>query len=110
MEVGLQTGYCLKMVNFFRIKIRSYLQHYFIIFWASEAVVLFWLYQQSRIKLIKIASVLVTVLMLISLLMDWSQIYFIDNKLVTIIANKGFTTSIVAACSLFIYFLLLKKE
>ncbi len=80
------------------------------LFWSAEAVVLFWLFQQSRIKLIKIASVLVSVLMLISLLMDWSQLYFSGKILLPVIANKGFITSLVSAAALFIYFLLMKKE
>jgi len=80
------------------------------LFWSAEAVVLFWLFQQSRIKLIKIASVLVSVLMLISLLMDWSQLYFSGKTLLPVIANKGFITSLASAAALFIYFLLMRKE
>ncbi len=80
------------------------------LFWSAEAVVLFWLFQQSRIKLIKIASVLVSFLMLISLLMDWSQIYFSGKDLLPIVANKGFITSLVSAAAFYIYFLLMRKE
>ncbi|MGC4035249.1 MAG: DUF2339 domain-containing protein [Chitinophagaceae bacterium] len=85
--------------------------NYITLFWSAEAVVLFWLFQQSRIKLIKLASALVTLLTIISLLMDWSQIYFSNtNSSLPIIANKGFITTIVVALSLFIHYSLMKKE
>jgi hypothetical protein len=45
------------------------------LFWAAEGVVLFWLYQRSRITLLKIASPLIILLMFISLFMDWFQLY-----------------------------------
>jgi uncharacterized membrane protein len=85
--------------------------NYITLFWAAESVVLFWLFQQSRIKLIKIASALVTILTLVSLLMDWSQIYLpFKEETLAVIANKGFITSLVVAGSLFIHYVLLKKE
>ncbi|WP_276503764.1 DUF2339 domain-containing protein [Terrimonas pollutisoli] len=80
------------------------------LFWAAEAVVLFWLYQRSRISLIKIASLAVTLLMFISLLMDWSQVYSASRVQIPIITNKGFTTAIVAAAALLVYYLLMRKE
>ncbi|HKZ64735.1 MAG TPA: DUF2339 domain-containing protein [Chitinophagaceae bacterium] len=80
------------------------------LFWAAECVVLFWLYQRSRISLIKIASLAVTLLMFISLLMDWSQVYFSSQIQIPVIANKGFATTIAAAAALFIYYLLMRKE
>jgi uncharacterized membrane protein len=85
--------------------------NYITLFWAAESVVLFWLFQQSRILLIKIASAIVAILMLTSLLMDWSQIYFSANKApLSIIFNKGYVTSFVVACSLFVYHRLMKRE
>jgi len=80
------------------------------LFWAAEAVVLFWLYQQSRITLVKIASLCITLLTLVSLIMDWSAIYFLNDQVLPIIINKGFVTTIVVATSLFIYYLLMRKE
>lgn len=80
------------------------------LFWAAESVVLFWLYQRSRILLVKIASLAVALLMLTSLLMDWSQVYFISRVQIPVIANKGFTTTIVAAAALLAYYLLMRKE
>src|SRR6266487_759841 len=49
--------------------------NYITLFWAAEMVLLFWLYQKSFIPLLKIASAIITLLTLISLLMDWSQVY-----------------------------------
>jgi len=80
------------------------------LFWSAEMLVLFWLYQQSRIRLIKIASALIAIMMVISLLMDWSQIYYSGKNIIPILANSGFITSLVSAISLFIYHRLMKKE
>ncbi|MEP7376663.1 MAG: DUF2339 domain-containing protein [Chitinophagaceae bacterium] len=80
------------------------------LFWAAEAVVLFWLYQRSRIILLKIASPLIVLLMFISLLMDWSQLYSNIQYLITIIANKGFITTLISGVSLLIYYNMMRKE
>ena len=64
------------------------------LFWATEMVLLFWLYQKSFIKLLKIASAIITILTLISLMMDWAQVYMFSNKPLPVIINKGFITTI----------------
>jgi uncharacterized membrane protein len=79
------------------------------LFWAAEAVVLFWLFQRSRIILIKIFSLLVLAVMFVSLLMDWEQVYFYGNSL-PVILNRGFVTDIVVASSLFLFYGLMRKE
>ena len=84
--------------------------HYITLFWAAETVVLLWLYQKSFIKLIKIASLLVTALMVISLWMDWVEMYLIGNAPMPILFNKGFVTSIFAAICLLVNYILLRKE
>ena len=85
--------------------------NYITLFWAAEAVLLFWLSQKSGIRLMKLGSVIVMSLMIISLLMDWNQIYYgyLENKL-NIILNKGYITSIIALVSVTITYFLLKKE
>jgi len=80
------------------------------LFWAAEVVVLFWLYQYARITLLKIASVFISILMMVSLLMDWSQIYFSGKEIIPVIANKGFITTILSAVSYFIYYRLMRME
>ncbi len=84
--------------------------NYITIFWAAELVLLFWLYQKSFIRLLKIASVFITILMLISLLMDWEQVYVIHSNLLTVIINKGFTTTVFCAVSMGVMAYLMKKE
>jgi hypothetical protein len=84
--------------------------NYITLFWAAECVVLFWLYQRSNIQILKIASLGITALMFISLLMDWEQIYYSSHIILPVVVNRGFTTSVVVAAALSIYFLLMRKE
>ncbi|RZL18803.1 MAG: DUF2339 domain-containing protein [Pedobacter sp.] len=79
------------------------------IFWASEAVVLYWLYIKSEIKLTRITSLGIWVLMIISLIMDWDNAYSYDNVL-PIIANKGFVTSLFSAIATFVLGVLVSKD
>jgi uncharacterized membrane protein len=80
------------------------------LFWAAEAVILFWLFQRTRTVQLKIASLLVAVLMLGSLGITWIQVYFSDQQLIPILLNKGFSTTIAVATALFIYYKLMYKE
>ncbi|MGZ5191787.1 MAG: DUF2339 domain-containing protein, partial [Flavisolibacter sp.] len=49
--------------------------NYISIFWAIEAVLLIWLAQKSGIVLYRFASVIISFLMVISLIMDWVDVY-----------------------------------
>lgn len=80
------------------------------LFWASEAVLLYWLYLKSGIKLTKLTSLIIWCCMIISLLIDWTRIYGASNLILPIIANKGFITTIFAAISSYILFMLVKKD
>ncbi|MDQ6890308.1 MAG: DUF2339 domain-containing protein, partial [Bacteroidota bacterium] len=51
------------------------------LFWASECVLLYWLFQKAKIKIIQYAAGIVWFAMLISLLIDWKNIY--SNRDVT---------------------------
>ena len=86
--------------------------NYITLFWAAETVLLLWLSQKSGIRLIKLASVVIMVLMVISLVMDWEQIYFYNNsdQAIRIIFNKGYITSLFALASIVGTFYLLKQE
>jgi uncharacterized membrane protein len=80
--------------------------HFITLFWAAESVLLYWLSQKSGIKLIRWASLIVWVAMLISLTMDWFNLYSSAGLTLTIIANKGFITTIFSAiCSWLLYVL-----
>ena len=75
--------------------------NYITLFWAAEAVLLLWLSQKSGIRLMKLSSVIVMVLMLISLLGDWQQIYYSTHDLhLMIMLNKGYITGLVAMVSI----------
>jgi uncharacterized membrane protein len=81
------------------------------LFWSAEAVLLLWLSQKSGIRLMKLASVVITGLTIISLIMDWQQLYVnFEEELLTIILNKAYITSVVALASLGGTLYLLKFE
>jgi uncharacterized membrane protein len=85
--------------------------NYITLFWASEAVLLFWLYTKSKIKIIQYASLLVWGLMMISLLLDWLNIYNAYDKLpLSIVFNKIFVTGLFAAIATYLLFLISNKE
>ncbi len=79
------------------------------LFWASECVLLYWLYQRSGITIIRWASLLVWACMVISLLMDWVNIYSFNATSLAIIFNKAFITSVGAAIASYALFLLKQK-
>lgn len=79
-------------------------------FWAAESVVLFWLFQRSRIILLKIASLLIIIPLLISLFIDWSQVYSASGDIIPVLINKGFITTIVTAAALLLYYAMMRKE
>jgi uncharacterized membrane protein len=64
------------------------------LFWAAESVLLLWLAQKSGIQLMRYTSLLISMLMLISLLIDYTQVYE-DNTPLAILFNKAYITSIV---------------
>lgn len=81
------------------------------LFWAAEAVLLLWLSQKSGIRLMKLASVIITMLMIFSLVMDWTQLYQNSSAVsLPIILNRAYVTGFVSILSLVGTFLLLKNE
>ncbi len=87
---------------------------YITMFWAVEAVLLLWLFQRSGIGLIRYASMFVNFLMLISLFIDWIQIYggtyLTASAYPSLLFNKACITSIFSLLSLGGTTFLLKKE
>jgi len=81
-------------------------------FWAAEAVLLLWFAQKSNIELIKNVSLVIFELMLISLIMDWVNIYSdLSSEIpLVILLNKGFITGCISIVSVVLYSSLLKKE
>jgi uncharacterized membrane protein len=89
--------------------------NYITLFWAAEAVLLLWLSQKSGITLMKLASAVVTVLMLISLIMDWRILYYdysLSTEPMRIVLNKAYLTGIVSliSISLSLYFVRFEKD
>ncbi|MEO6914426.1 MAG: DUF2339 domain-containing protein, partial [Chitinophagaceae bacterium] len=84
--------------------------HNITLFWSAETVLLFWLYQKSKIRLMRLASLLVWVAMLFSLMLDWVAVYGNHYPEVKIILNRGFITTICSAVACYLLFILMKKE
>jgi uncharacterized membrane protein len=78
------------------------------LFWASEAVLVYWLFEKSKIKIIQYASVIIWFAMLISLLIDWKNVYD-GNTAIAIILNKGLVTGLYTAIATYILFILKNK-
>jgi uncharacterized membrane protein len=85
--------------------------HYITLFWASESVLLYWLFRKSGIGLIRWASLIVWVAMLVSLLMDWASAYYIrfDKFPLPVFFNKGLMTTVYSAACCYVLFLLRKR-
>jgi len=85
--------------------------NYITLFWALEAVLLIWLAQKSQIALYRFVSVIITILMFFSLLMDWGHVYTTYHEAsLNIMLNKAFITGFVSSLSLLAIVLLLRKE
>lgn len=80
------------------------------LFWATETVLLYWLYQKSGIKLMQLTSLIIWLAMLVSLLTDLFAVYTNTNLPLTIIANRGFVTAIFSAFSSYLLYILLIKD
>src|SRR5215203_4013483 len=106
--LGLLTGIALTFISLTApVQFKG---NHVTLFWAAESVILFWLFQRTRTVQLKIASLIITFLMLGSLGITWIQVYFSDDQLIPVLLNKGFTTTIAVAVSLFIYYKLMYKE
>lgn len=85
--------------------------NYITLFWAIESVLLIWLAQRSKIILYRFASVVITGLMLMSLCMDWIQVYSAYSGLIVpVLLNKAFITGLISAFSAGAIIYLLRKE
>lgn len=85
--------------------------NYITIFWALESVLLIWLSQKSGIVLYRFTSVVIVVLMIFSLIIDWSFIYgSYSNQNLRVFLNKAFVTGFMATLSLGFTVWLLKQD
>lgn len=79
------------------------------LFWAAEAVLLFWLSQKSKIERFKWGAVVVQLLTLLSLLMDWLK-YDYSMQILQVVFNPLFIAGLFVSISIFVTYWLLKKE
>ncbi|RKR82432.1 putative membrane protein DUF2339 [Mucilaginibacter gracilis] len=84
--------------------------HNITLFWAAETVLLYWLYQKSKIELMKFTSLIIWIAMLLSLLMDWINVYGSTTLALSVIANKGFITTLVVSVSSCLLATLIAKD
>lgn len=82
--------------------------NYITLFWASEAVVIFWLYKKAGFKILQLATIIVWLAMLVSLLMDIYNVYNFSSLYIPIVLNRGFITIIYAAISSYLLYKLRK--
>ncbi len=80
------------------------------LFWSAEAVLLFWLWQKSQIAMLRYSSLLVLLLMFVSLIIDWGQLYFSSGPQLVPLINKGFVTGFVAVAAVWALRRLVKNE
>ncbi|MBE9463587.1 DUF2339 domain-containing protein [Dyadobacter subterraneus] len=88
--------------------------NYITLFWACESVLLVWLAHKSGIHFLREASAILVVLLIISLLLDWKNIYLDPEPIkngshLFPFLNKGFVTSVVAIGGLLAYITLMKR-
>ena len=78
------------------------------LFWAAEAVLLFWLSQKSKTNSFKIGAVIVQTLTLFSLLIDWDR--YGSSEELSVVFNPLFIAGFTVSVSLFLTYWLLQKE
>jgi len=84
--------------------------HYITLFWASESVLLYWLFLKSNLRLIRLASRLILAAMLVSLIMDWFNIYISGLGFIPILFNKGFMTGFFCSACCYALFWLQRES
>ena len=78
------------------------------LFWAAESVLLFWLFQRSKINSFKQSSVIVIGLAIMSLLVDWFR--YGSSEEFSIVFNPLFLAGIVVCAALYLLFWLSRNE
>lgn len=84
--------------------------NYVVLCWAAQSVAMYWLYLRSSIKLLKVSSLLLSLLMMGGVLINWVKWYTLGNTAMPIVLNKGFITAFVAIIALFLQYYFSKKD
>ncbi len=82
--------------------------HSITLFWTAELVILLWLSQVSGIKILRIGHLIILSLVIISLAMDWGNLY--TQKALPVIFNQAFITGIFVIAGLVGANFLLNRE
>jgi uncharacterized membrane protein len=80
------------------------------IFWASEAVLLYWLYKKSDLPIVRWSSFIILGAALVSLLMDWALIYANTYSQLPVVFNKACLTGLYTVGAYFFYYFLAKQQ
>lgn len=83
--------------------------NYITLFWAAEASLLLWLAQKSGLSIYRFISIPVMLLGLVSMLMDWTQVYG-KMEALTPLYNPAFISSLSLVLSMFLYIRLLRQD
>jgi len=83
--------------------------NYITLFWAAEASLLLWLSQKSQLSIYRFLSIPILLLGIISMLMDWNQLYAGDGILRPVINAAGISSGSIII-SLLVYLRLLKQD
>jgi len=84
--------------------------NYITLFWSSECVLLYWLFQRSQLGVIRTASFIVWAAMLVSLVLDWVNIHSDPRAALPLVFNKGFITTLYSGIASYALYLLRSKE
>ena len=80
------------------------------LFWAAEAVLLYWFYNKSRLTIVKYFSMIMNMVLVLSTFYNWMNMYMLHADESTAFVNKGFVTTIGAVISLGLSSLLLTRS
>lgn len=84
--------------------------HFITMFWATEAVLLYWLFLRSKLRLLGVAAWLVLAGMAVSLTWDWVNIYLLGPPDIAIIFNSGCMTGLYCAAACGVLFRLQRDK
>lgn len=83
--------------------------NYITLFWAAEASLLLWLAQKSKLQIYRFVSLPIMALAIISLLMDWEDLYVQQNEMI-ILLNPAFLSGLFVSICIYFYRHLLTKD
>lgn len=80
------------------------------LFWAAEAVFLLWFYQKSGLNIVKVFALILNVVLVLSVVWNWLNVYSEGQADLQLLVNKGFITTSGAVISLALTAYLLDRK